>query len=274
MSLMIVDPYRFVSQTPWTPDQLSPQFWYDDTGLNSTGSNFDTWDNNVAADTLGYVNLRPTITTLNSLPAIIGPRISYASTGGLNTLFNNTSASYAFVVFKKPVLTASGAFECLFSFLGSTGFDTRVIVLVSTTTDNDQLVLWTQRINGEGITVTDPNYALDTAWHMALFEMDWANGVAYMTVDDDSRNSQAMLSSGTTGNDAVGDYTSNINANAINAGGQSDTSDCHIAGMVFGNTQILSTEERNKLFGWAAHKWGLTGNLPLSHPYKSNPPKV
>jgi len=34
----------------------------------------------------------------------------------------------------------------------------------------------------------------------------------------------------------------------------------------------LSSENRQKLEGYLAHKWGLTGNLPSDHPYKSNPP--
>lgn len=33
-----------------------------------------------------------------------------------------------------------------------------------------------------------------------------------------------------------------------------------------------STDTRQKLEGYLAHKWGLTANLPPSHPYKTNPP--
>ena len=34
----------------------------------------------------------------------------------------------------------------------------------------------------------------------------------------------------------------------------------------------LSQSEREKLEGYFAHKWGLTGSLPALHPYKSSPP--
>ena len=30
----------------------------------------------------------------------------------------------------------------------------------------------------------------------------------------------------------------------------------------------LSTSDRQKVEGYLAHKWGLTGNLPSDHPYK------
>jgi len=35
---------------------------------------------------------------------------------------------------------------------------------------------------------------------------------------------------------------------------------------------VLSTGDRQKVEGYLAHKWGLTGNLDISHPYKSSPP--
>jgi len=37
---------------------------------------------------------------------------------------------------------------------------------------------------------------------------------------------------------------------------------------------VLSNEDRQKLEGYLAHKWGLTDSLPVGHPYKTNPPKV
>lgn len=37
---------------------------------------------------------------------------------------------------------------------------------------------------------------------------------------------------------------------------------------------ILSTENRQKLEGYLAWKWGLEANLPIDHPYKNTPPTV
>ena len=38
------------------------------------------------------------------------------------------------------------------------------------------------------------------------------------------------------------------------------------------NSTAISTDTRQKLEGYLAHKWGLTANLPADHPYKVNPP--
>lgn len=37
---------------------------------------------------------------------------------------------------------------------------------------------------------------------------------------------------------------------------------------------IVSQSDRQKLEGYLAHKWGLTANLPVTHPYKNTPPYV
>lgn len=41
-----------------------------------------------------------------------------------------------------------------------------------------------------------------------------------------------------------------------------------------GLSYFPATDERQKLEGYLAHKWGLTANLPIDHPYKSSPPTI
>ena len=36
--------------------------------------------------------------------------------------------------------------------------------------------------------------------------------------------------------------------------------------------QVISTDTRQRIEGYLAHKWGLTANLPNSHPYRWTPP--
>jgi hypothetical protein len=38
------------------------------------------------------------------------------------------------------------------------------------------------------------------------------------------------------------------------------------------STNVITTTDRQKLEGYLAHKWGLEGNLPADHPYKSAAP--
>ena len=43
-------------------------------------------------------------------------------------------------------------------------------------------------------------------------------------------------------------------------------------GEIVAVSDVLSTEDRQKLEGYLAWKWGLVANLPSGHPYKINPP--
>ena len=52
-----------------------------------------------------------------------------------------------------------------------------------------------------------------------------------------------------------------------------DYGDKYISEVVGCNTK-LSTEDRQKLEGYLAWKWGLEADLPAGHPYKSTPPTV
>lgn len=46
-----------------------------------------------------------------------------------------------------------------------------------------------------------------------------------------------------------------------------------IAEIVWTNS-VMASPVRQKLEGYLAHKWGLTGSLPADHPYKTDPPYV
>jgi hypothetical protein len=45
-------------------------------------------------------------------------------------------------------------------------------------------------------------------------------------------------------------------------------------GEIIVTASVLSTLNRQRIEGCLAHKWGLTGNLPNDHPYKSVPPTL
>ena len=65
------------------------------------------------------------------------------------------------------------------------------------------------------------------------------------------------------------------NTSRIQIGGrqqvQTGWANAYISEVIVCNTD-LSTEDRQKLEGYLAWKWGLTANLPADHPYKSAPP--
>lgn len=70
-------------------------------------------------------------------------------------------------------------------------------------------------------------------------------------------------------------YTGNVQAgNGEFFGGQPNEGSNTNFGEMIVVTGILTTGERQKLEGYLAHKWGLTGGLDVSHPYKTTPPPL
>jgi hypothetical protein len=69
--------------------------------------------------------------------------------------------------------------------------------------------------------------------------------------------------------------TANVTLNAIGRaqGGNAAVHNGPMAEVIVGRSD-LSTDDRQKLEGYLAWKWGLEANLPGDHPYKNAPPTV
>lgn len=105
-----------------------------------------------------------------------------------------------------------------------------------------------------------------TSNYVMLFIATNTNGTGEININEVSKINGALMRSGSfaelTGNVIVG--SSNINGSGHQFIGSLK---CFMAG------KTKPTElEIQKLFGWAAHKYGLTENLPIDHPYKNTPP--
>jgi hypothetical protein len=101
---------------------------------------------------------------------------------------------------------------------------------------------------------------LFTAWNVFVQNVtfgtpgsygDWINGTAQPTFTGNCSDAATTLSMATRADRGIG-------AKAI------------IGETVA--TKLLAEGDRLKLEGYLAHKWGLAGNLPAGHPYKSSPP--
>lgn len=82
-------------------------------------------------------------------------------------------------------------------------------------------------------------------------------------------NGTAMTTTGTTNSGSISN-SNVLDLGAAAVGGQAMTGD--LAEVLVGGA-TLDTNQRQKIEGYLAHKWGLSANLPSDHPYKSNAPK-
>jgi len=91
------------------------------------------------------------------------------------------------------------------------------------------------------------------------------------------------ISVGTTAKNGTGANRHINGAFPVSTTGSDTTTDLNTINSAFSTTlwnlgellfarEVWSTDTRQKVEGYLAHKWGLTGNLPSGHPYKSVAP--
>lgn len=117
--------------------------------------------------------------------------------------------------------------------------------------------------------VGDSSPKLNT-WVMVYYELDFANDSGKIIVNGGVPVTSANL---------WGNKQNTESSNALDASIGKSTNDFAefnggIAAICTGKNGVPSIDEIDKLFGWAAHSYALTDNLPASHPYKTIRPTI
>lgn len=186
-------------------------------------------------------------------------------------IHRNVPVAWSFdVVFKRAVDTSGSAGRLVFDSRTGTG-EGRFGTLCNTNTTGDQNkpAVQLQRLDDDPTSVLRAASASPLGYEMRFMVADYAGGSASIHING-SVSATATIS-GTPGN------TSNTSASMPLAVGAYNTgiapADIDLAALVVGNSG-LAQQEIDRLFGWAAHKYGLTANLPADHPYKTVAPTV
>ena len=109
---------------------------------------------------------------------------------------------------------------------------------------------------------------LSSTWNGSLIT-NWLDGT--LATPGTVQNGTIVGSSIAPTNTPVANTDNLYIAKRTNPGGSEGNFQGYICEIIFSNLN-LSTIERQKIEGYLAHKWGLTANLPASHPYKTVEP--
>jgi hypothetical protein len=245
--------YEFPSIYPvWSPASLSTALWVDAADASTiieTGGAVSQW-----SDKSGN-NRHATQTTTDKMPlrSVTGlnnrPSINFDGTNdNLNLptgfLFNTTAVSVAFVLLG-PARVNTAIFGSRddvrgleFTFQGS---GTRAQVNDSTRFTSN---LW-RTDSQPAITIFQSNSTVSAGWK------DGSTVVA--------SNSAGMPALNYNGIYAFGQYASNYGSFFCNM---------RLSEFII-STSTWTTDQRQRVEGYLAHRWGLTANLPSDHPYKT-----
>jgi hypothetical protein len=263
----------------WTPASLGtfPFLWYDPaTAVTDAGAGAcSRWDNqNVNGYYLEQSSPgdRPLIVPggVNGLRLLRFDGTSqFMRTAGPSprAIFQNASYGYIFVVFKRAVSTGGGATRLLMFNGNNTTNGARFSLYCDNTTTGDKMQMIVRRLDADSAATLTGTVSVNSGWHMALAIMDWSVGDGFIYVDGTLDVSNTSLTtSGNTSNTAA---TSNSSLAAGQAGGAYADIDCP---ELFAGAYLPTAGEIDRIFGYAAHRYGLTSLLPGGHPYKTTPP--
>lgn len=142
-------------------------------------------------------------------------------------------------------------------------------------------------VSGALLTIaTTPPY--DTSWHVHVSLCDWTNGTHYYRIDGTQVSTGSYVSIGNTSDTSLGTVASSDNGGTWTAIGASNrtirsddvannlplSSGSQIGEMIcFARTSgSYLTADLQAVEAYLAWRWGLQGNLPAGHPYKSVQP--
>jgi hypothetical protein len=229
----------------WTPADLTNTFtaWHDASLLPGSGtvSNWPDVSGNNRHLVQSTEAARPTLTTLNSLPSL-----SFDGTNDVMTSANYGSSlaqpKWFFAAFSLPV-DAVVAADLMSSSTGD-----RMLFRPNWTGPN--ALVFAGAVGPTPARLTQGSYIVGTFF---------------------SRTNSFASINGTTG--AVADAGSwGISGLRV---ARADDSETYLS-VNFGEAMVIDgamvATDRQKLEGYLAHKWGLTGNLPADHPWKSSTP--
>lgn len=242
----------------WTPADLSPRLWLDDsTSVTDVSGAASQWD-----DKSGN-GLHFTQSTAGSRPAIIASAINgrralefdgaadrmATTAAGARAIYRNVSAGWAFLVFKRA----------------ATGSATRVLFGASTGASSaaarlrfdlaaEKIRIASARVDGTSATLLSGSTSIDTSWHAALITVDWATTTAEIHLDGVLDGSSTSFgSAGSTSNTAS---QANLSIGS-NMNGTEAFFDGRVACVIAGAGSLPTSGQRTKLFAWAEDRYGL-----------------
>lgn len=261
----------------WNPTRLTTPLlaWFNDaSSVTDAGSGACSQWNDITGNayhaTQSTGGSRPTITSGDQAGRRVlsfdGTDDRLAILGAGIGIFANVSAGFMFGVWRKGTATGS---RHVFNWSTNTagGGSSRLTLMAGDASLDSQPGTGGRRLDADSFARATHASALNNQWVMALGVLDYSARTVTIYVNGNSGTQ-------TTGAWSGGGNTSNTNSAGAGIGSVPNSTgffDGKI-GELFCGSSVPSATEIDKLFGYAAHRWALTGNLPAGHPYKLIPP--
>ena len=252
MGIIYINPYQFGKQL-WTPANINTVLWFDAADastITENGGAVSQWDdksgNNLHASqglvaqqpvyTVNGINGNPSLTFANTAKTLLMPSFAFTSDPKLFIVVKATNR-----LSQVPIRLQGTIKEFLF---------------VYNATSTNQFYFTRRGLEQRPVShsITNP-----TIYFADLFET--SIGDYYINGSLGIKQNNIGLAGGTSNTNVIG--ADDKNANRF----EGDLAEYIVL-------SSIDTDTRQKVEGYLAHKWGLTADLPVSHPYKLTAPTV
>lgn len=235
----------------WTPADLNPLEWWD----VSDGATVDVVSGAIAAI---YSKGSGGRTASNSDPAT-RPAFSAALQNGRDAAVFNGSSHFLNIA---ALATDTPMWVAQVFGRASSGIKSQTLGGATGSVPPYAAQWWTDNIRYSALWGTSSGYATHGGVSTAtgVFQHVLAKGGSTTQLYQDG--------------DAIGAPQTNLSGsgNLVYIGRRAGDYHAGLLCEIIVGTSALSESDRQKMEGYLAHKWGLAGSLPLSHPYKDAPP--
>lgn len=267
----------------WNPALMvaPPKLWLDDSSpVVEVSGACSRWDDNSGNQWHFGQNTssrRPQI-----VPSVIAGR-RIIRFNGSNTFLSNTSSGLLDIVRAVPS-------AWVFSVAKANGdsSDVRRLIFAASTNDSawrfhlsvsegaasitrNRRGIGGRRLNADPWQYLPSSGTYEDQWVMTLGIIDYANARAELWINGGLDGTLSPFQ--TAGN------SSNTASIRVHVGAHTDSSSVptgifsgDMAALLVGSANIPSTDEIDKLFGWASWRYGLEALLPIGHPFRDSPP--
>lgn len=268
---------EFESSAAWTPAELPvmPGLWINDTSpvtlVSGAVSQVDDISGNGRNFSQATAGNRPALNTFNGFRTIDFDGTNDRLERTNDSLFNNVPAAWTFVIYRTDVTDGSAIDRPVFAASVNVDTTSRVFFAAGNPGVANQPLYGGRQIDGSAFSGLGSATARPEQWTMVL----GVNTYTARTIDlhtngdvPESLSSQFTSAANTSATDsALVRIGSHIGASpTAHFNGQ-------IAEILAGNT-VLDPDDIDRLFGYAAWKFGLVSSLPSGHPYKHERPLV
>lgn len=268
----------------WTPADLSvaPKIWLDDeSGYLSAVGVASEWRNRGSfggAFTQPEASYRPVVhaAELSGKPVLrfdgVNDNMRMVSVDAAD-IFRKVAVGWSLVVGRKRGVDTN-AIRGVFYAPNNTGLSRFNIQAGSSASPNTHIFATRRTDSQSTLSVAGVQGAVGVGWYIRCTHANWGADTLTDRVNGVEAVSALGLGSGLTSDTAGANQALGLGM-ASRLATPEGCGDIDLAAVVIssGATQLTASELK-RLEGWAAHRYGLTANLPADHPYKHHPPTV